>query len=159
MRKMRLGLLITLLWLAVVSTALASVSLENFEGSWNEEPNEVTLLFATGSEIDHAAFHVWRSTANVPPSAVNQQNATRITITPILGENACTSGAANYEFIDDTISVTEDRYFYYLESLSCTGGSEFYGALDVLESGLEVRNPNVPLDQRTYLTLLQRVPN
>lgn len=159
MRSLKLFLLVAMLFVVTIFTAFASVSLESFEGTWVGDT--VTLEFATGSEIDHAAFHVWRSTSNIVPSEVNSGNATRLTASPIVGENACTAVGSDYIYEDDTVDTSAASYYYYLESIPCSGGSSsFYGSLQNDQSGLEVVNPGTPPDRKLYLpTILVQSPS
>jgi len=136
-----------------VLPALAAVTLESFSAVW--QGDEVTLDFATGSEIDHAAFHVWRSDTNIPPSDVNSSNATRLTTNPILGQNACSSGTGLYTYVDN-VDTEEDIYYYYLESIACgSGGTVFFGSLEEENSGLAVTNTGAPPLVELYLPAIQ----
>jgi hypothetical protein len=154
MRSLRLIILTTFVVLLTSMSVYAAVTLESFTGVW--QADEVTLAFETGSEIDHAAFHVWRSTTNIIPGEVNSSNATRLTENPIIGQNACNAGQGTYTYVDDTVEVDEDVYYYYLESLPCTSGDTvFFGALDSKDSGLAVTNPGTPENITLYLPLIQ----
>lgn len=140
-----LGLLASLFVLAV---ALAAVELSYFHGSW--QGNQVVLHFGTGSETDHAAFYVWRSTTDLPivNGQIDTSQATRLNpASPIVNpDGPCANTGQDYQFTDGTASPSPGVYFYYLESLDCTsGGSTFYGAGD---GGLRVA-PN-----RIYMPLI-----
>jgi hypothetical protein len=148
----RTTLLVGILCFSVLGglTAYAAVNLEYFSGAW--QGDRVILEFGTEQESDHAAFHVWRSTANVPPEAVNASNAVRVTDEPIIAQYACYVGSGDYIYIDDTVEADEDVYYYYLESFNCgPGGPEIYGAIEQENSGLSVLNPKVPPNLKTYL--------
>lgn len=120
----------------------AAVSLEAFTGSWSG--NTVTLEFATGSEIEHAAFHVWRAANDIAPNQVTSNTATRLTTSPILGQSACTSGSGDYTFVDSNLG-SGTTYYYFLESITCgSSDSEFYGAINDPDSGLRLTSPNAP---------------
>lgn len=158
MQRTRL-LIVTICLLSLTSlTVYAAVALTNFSGAW--QGSRVILQFGTEQESDHNAFHVWRSTANVPPEAVNSSNAVRLTEgEPIPAQYPCYVGSGDYVYIDYDIEADEDIYYYYLESLNCgPGGSEFYGAIDEEGSGLPVINPGVPPNLKLFLpvTFLER---
>jgi hypothetical protein len=147
MTKFRLAFAIlfsTILLPLGVSMVQAAVTLEAFTGSWTG--STVTLQFATGSEIDHAAFHVWRSTSNLRPEDVTTSNATRLTDEPIIGQNACQGGGGggSYSHTDNNLG-SATTYYYFLESLSCQSSStEFLGAIGDPDSGLRLNSPNAP---------------
>lgn len=154
MRHLRLLLLTTFLLLLTILPAYASVSLESFTGSWAGD--EVTLEFSTGSEIDHAGFHVWRSATNLAPEDVNSTTATRLTSGLIIGGSACTATGFDYTYVDTTIDNGEDVYYYYLESIACgTADPTFYGDLQEEGSGLVIANPGEPALTTLYLPLIQ----
>lgn len=144
MTKIRLAFAILITTIIIpfgASMVQAAVSLESYTGSWTG--NTVTLEFATGSEIEHAAFHVWRSSTDINPNQVSNTTATRLTTSPIRGDSACTSGSGDYEFVDDQLG-SGTTYFYFLESISCGSGTEFYGAIDDEDSGLRLTNGSTP---------------
>ncbi len=145
-----------LLGMTIQSSFAFPVAITYFDGEWDGVSNSVTLEFGTGSEVDHAAFHVWRSSSNVPPDDVSPNNAQRLTHGPILAENACSAApGSEYIYLDTTVSATQDVYYYYLESIACSSAEpEFYGSGKIPDSGLAVVNPNVPPDKRLYMPLL-----
>lgn len=133
----------------------ADVTLLTFNGGWDAQEG-VILHFATENDIDHAAFHVWRSTENLDPDNVNTANATRVTVSPILSEYACQGEGSSYTFTDTAIEENITEYYYYLETIPCAPNFPiFYGDLMDSNSGFRVTNPN----QRTqivFLPVLQR---
>lgn len=154
-RMTKIVLLLVLITIFAVSAVWAAVTLQNFEGHWGG--NRVTLIFSTGSEIDHSGFHVWRSEFNLDPENVNSTTATRLTTSPIIG-NPCEALGFDYEYEDTTVDTTEYAYYYYLESLGCSSSApEFFGSMDNPHSGLEVVvNPNAPqLKYKTYAPVVK----
>ncbi len=141
--RMALAILITTIPIPFgASMVQASVSLEDFDGSWTASDG-VVITFETGSENEHAAMHVWRSTTDISPDDVNNTTATRLTTQPIIGQNACSaSGGATYDYPDTTASASVATYYYFLESISCNGPSEFYGDDDRANGGLRLNNPS-----------------
>lgn len=154
MRHLRLILLTLFLLLLTVVPAYASVSLESFTGSWTG--NVVTLEFSTGSEVDHAGFHVWRSDTNVAPEDVNSTTATRLTDELIVSSSACSLTGFDYVYEDTTVDGGVEVYYYYLESFPCSSADPtFYGDLQNEGSGLAIANPGEPALTTLYLPLIQ----
>ncbi len=133
--------LAALLLVGMATVARAAVDLTYFVGEWVGD--EVVLEWGTGSEADNAGFNVWRSDENLPvvdgqvPGLDGEPlNATLITNPS--GPNCQASSAADYTYIDDTVANDQGPYYYYLQSINCTGGgSTFYGAPEE-EGGLRV---------------------
>ena len=75
-----LGLL-SLLALFVITTAVYSaIELNYFTAEWNGD--QVTLRWETGTELNHAGFHVWRSTQNLEVDEnfqIDKDQAQRVT--------------------------------------------------------------------------------
>lgn len=159
-KRGRLGIVTgLLLMLGVMSAAVvwAAVTIENFEGEWQTDQDRVHLIFSTGSELDHTGFYVWRSDTNLPPADVDDTNAVRLTDELIVG-NSCQAVGFDYTYDDTTIDPTKEQYYYYLESIPCSGGdSTFYGSQTAENSGLEVVNSN-PTEPTysVYMPLAQR---
>ena len=131
----------------------AAIELNYFLGSWSG--NQVTIKWETGTELDHAAFHVWRSTENLLIDSsfqIDTSQAVRLTNEFILNpdENPCSQQGHKYEFVDNTVDENEDAYYYYLESFNCSDGkSEFQGNLRRI-GGLEISNLSLT---RLYLPI------
>lgn len=124
----------------------AAVGLNYFQGQWNG--HQITLYWETGTELDHAAFHVWRSTENLPTDSggIDRSRAERLTEAFLLNsdQNPCTSQGYTYEYIDETVDNYQQVYYYYLESFNCSDGtSEFQGNLNTID-GLEIQNSGTP---------------
>lgn len=157
-RGIRLITLVTLLLIIAGAVAYASVTLADFDGEWNESGDAVLLQWETGSETDHVYFNVWRSTENLPIGSngqIDTSRATKVNPNPITSPSACS--AAGYEYpiyTDDTVNPAVDTYYYYLESVNCTSGSEFAGD-PTTNGGLAVtKSDNGTMN--TYLPLIWR---
>jgi hypothetical protein len=106
----------------------AAVDLAYFMGRW--DGSIIRLTWGTGSEVDHAGFHLWRSTENLPivDGQIDRSRATRLSDSPILSPVVCPPAGYDYdEFVDAPPAPLQDTYYYYLESANCGGGSEFNG--------------------------------
>jgi hypothetical protein len=143
--------LVSILLLSLASAAYAAVALASFEGVWDESNNKITLTWETGSENDHSAFKVWRSTENLTITDDQIETGDAQDITEELADQAvilspsggCNATGNHYEYTDETIDEDETDYYYYLESLDCRAGSDstFYGALNDEPNGLKILNP------------------
>jgi hypothetical protein len=138
------------------AVAHASVTLSRFIGEWNESGDAVRLQWSTGSETNHAYFNLWRSTVNLPIGSngqIDTSRATKLNTAPITSPSACSPGSYDYPiYTDATVSPTVNTYYYYLESINCTSGSEFAGA--ATGGGLEVTRETNPVN--TFLPLIWR---
>jgi hypothetical protein len=153
-RAIHLITLAALLFIIGGAVAYASVSLSRFEGQWNASGTAVLLQWETGSETNHLRFNLWRSTENLPISASGQIDTSRAIKVEEFppSQAACSSAGHQYPiYTDDTVDPNVDTYYYYLESVNCTTGSEFEGA--ATGGGLEVTKGDT---RETYLPLIWR---
>lgn len=127
-------------------TLYAAIDLNFFQGVWNG--NQVTLNWETGTELNHSAFHIWRSTENLLIDVsfqIDTSQAERLTSGFILNpdSNPCTSQGYEYQYVNDTVDENREAYYYYLETFNCSdGNSEFQGSLEII-GGLKVTNPSI----------------
>ncbi len=151
--RVRWLMLSLVLLLALAVTAYAAVELEYFSGAWNDAT--VVLVWGTGSETDTAGFHVWRSESDLPivEGQIDTSQATRVTSDPIVNPDGICNPQSGYDYTFTDVTVDEEQmvYYYYLESLNCSVGSEFYGEG---ESGLAVEQS----DGKLFLPLVVTEP-
>ncbi|MEM7051361.1 MAG: hypothetical protein AAF604_16945 [Acidobacteriota bacterium] len=75
-------------------------------------PDANRIAWSTASEVDNFGYDIYRSESPDGPFE-------RITEQPLEGAGT-TDLPSSYEFIDDTIELGKD-YFYYIESISMSG--------------------------------------
>ena len=102
------------------------IRLRSFTGGWSG--NSIVLKWETGSEIDNAGFHLWRSAAKTGPYV-------RITKTLIASEGSPYRGAA-YTYTDP--NRPERIWYYKLQDISNSGKSGYAGPIEVTPGGVEL---------------------
>jgi len=124
------------------------VELSSFTAILNADM-QVNLQWVAESETDHAGYNVLRSEAG------NLNTALRINPSPII-EGTHLGSQISYSYLD-TETMLNLTYYYWLESLSLAGVSEYYGplCLTLSDPGSDPGLPPIPLQTK----LLKAYPN
>ncbi|MBP7310703.1 MAG: choice-of-anchor J domain-containing protein, partial [Candidatus Cloacimonetes bacterium] len=109
----------------------------------------VTLKWVSESETDHAGYNVYRAESNVLDSAL------RIN-TQIIDDGAANGTQMSYAY-SDFEAYNNMQYYYWLESVSLGGISQFFGPLSVVIGNLaeEPEQPEIQLSTK----LMSAFPN
>ncbi|MCD8479806.1 MAG: T9SS type A sorting domain-containing protein [Candidatus Cloacimonetes bacterium] len=115
------------------------VSLSSFAATLTSDL-QVLIAWVAESETDHAGYNLLRSEVQELLTAV------RINNTMIDQGNA--SGTQMSYLYSDTEVYRNARYYYWLESVSLAGHSDYYGPISVLvnANGEEPGIPSIPLE-------------
>jgi hypothetical protein len=122
------------------------VQMSGMEGESTVEG--IRLTWETSSEVNNAGFHVWRSNAE-------DGEYERITTSLIAGQGNSSAGAV-YHFTDGNYEGNA-TYYYRIEQVDASGGSEMFGAIKVTalfiptEYALSQNYPN-PFNPSTTFT-------
>ena len=96
----------------------------------------VKIAWISESETDHAGYNILRSEANALSTALTVNNG-------MIDQGVAHGTQMNYLFTDTEID-TDATYYYWLESVSLNGESEYYGALMVTVRA-EDEEPSIPV--------------
>jgi len=109
----------------------------------------VSIAWVAESETDHAGYNILRSEV--------KELATAIMINPALIEEGSVNGTQiSYDYTDAEV-YPQASYYYWLESLSLTGESEYFGPLMVTINA-EGDEPEIPVIP-TQTQLFSAFPN
>jgi len=123
--------------------ATLPVELSYFNASFTSDLY-VKIAWISQSETNHSGYNVFRSEDNL------LQNAIRIN--PLLiNEGTQTGGQTSYQFTDKEL-VYSSTLFYWLESISLSGESQFYGPISVLtgDGGQDPETPETIFQTRLH---------
>ncbi len=102
-------------WLVIPNPGVASVNIIDFRAE--SHSGYVVIYWETGSEIDNAGFYIHRS--------LDSNLAHAVVIGDFVYSDGGAGGAA-YNYTDSDVQ-NGTQYFYWLEILSNTGNSDYYG--------------------------------
>ncbi len=97
------------------------VTLSSFNAS-RTNSNFVELNWITKSETDMSGYNIFRNEMN------SLNGALKVNTSIITASNLSTEH--NYDFCDDEVEL-DNTYYYWLESVSMSGNTEFYGPVSV----------------------------
>ncbi len=98
------------------------VTLSSFTASYIDQ--HAKLSWTTQSESNQLGWNIYRS-KNIHPD-----QHIRINSEPILSENNC-SQPTNYIYYDEFLTEESNEYFYWIESISLTNDSNFFGPISL----------------------------
>lgn len=96
-----------------------SVALSSFEA--DARASDVLVTWETASETDNVGFNLYRAAS--PTGERTRLNS------EMIPSQAPGGGGAAYEWVDSTVS-TPSIYYYWLETVDLTGGTELHGPVD-----------------------------
>lgn len=124
------------------------VELSSFTATVSSELS-VTLQWVSESETNHAGYNVYRSESEDLDSALKIN-------TQIIDNGAANGTQISYVY-SDFETYNNMQYYYWLESVSLSGVSEFFGPISVIIGNLE-DEPELPEIQLNTM-LLSAFPN
>jgi len=127
--------------------ALLPVTLSSFTATLQEKIP--VLLWTTMSENGNSGWNIYRNTEE-------DINSSQKINAEIISGAGSSSNATNYRFEDQYEVVGEQKYYYWLESVSYSGDTDKFGPIALqIPGGDDGQSPDVPL---TY-GLLGNYPN
>ncbi len=124
-----------------------AVTLAAFTAQFVNE--DLTIFWATHSEVNNAGWNVYRSTED------SYDTAEKLNSNIIQGMGTSYE-LTEYEFVDATEVQNHTTYYYWLESVDYAGHSAFYGSISIdVEQQDNPEAPEVPI----VLGLHQNYPN
>jgi hypothetical protein len=141
MKRYLKSILLAALLSMMAVAVYAAVEINFFIGEWVGDA--VVLEWQSATELDHAAFQVWRSETNLPvvDGQIDTSQADPVSaLIPAI--EPCGTTGHDYQFTDDTVESSVGVYYYYLQVTTCLPTSPetaFYE--DEQSDGLPVEQP------------------
>jgi len=110
------------------------ITLASFTAQFNND--ELTLYWATYSEIDNTGWNIYRAELNLFSSSVKINS-------DLIEGNGTTSFISEYEFIDDTSFEFDKTYWYWIQSIDYSGATDLFGPISI-NTDESPDNPTAP---------------